>query len=178
MAFKWITIDRGSLKTVNADVSTTSLSSSMSQKDELKIGDRVIVSSLQGSKTGVLKYQGPTHFAGGEWYGVELDEPLGKNDGSVNGKRCAFPLSNLVRKIPLSLHRILYRTRRLRDQSNLSVGPQEIIALGSCMKDHEKVFSFSVFIARIKLFYWVIKIRKLVIINQVRISSIISNLGF
>lgn len=79
---------------MNADVSTTSLSSSVSQraKDELKIGDRVIVSSMQGSKTGVLKYQGPTDFAGGEWYGVELDEPIGKNDGSVCGKRCAFPL--------------------------------------------------------------------------------------
>ncbi|XP_070153045.1 CAP-Gly domain-containing linker protein 1 isoform X4 [Polyergus mexicanus] len=69
------------------NVSTTSLSSSMSQRDELKIGDRVIVSSMQGSKTGILRYQGPTDFAGGEWYGVELDEPLGKNDGSVNGKR-------------------------------------------------------------------------------------------
>lgn len=89
-------------KTMGADVSMTSLSSMMSQKDELKIGDRVIVSSMQGSKTGVLKYQGPTHFAGGEWYGVELDEPLGKNDGSVNGKRCAFPLSNLVKKNPPS----------------------------------------------------------------------------
>ncbi|KAL6426804.1 hypothetical protein ACFW04_009253 [Cataglyphis niger] len=69
------------------NVSTTSLSSSVSQRDELKIGDRVIVSSMQGSKTGVLRYQGPTDFAGGEWYGVELDEPLGKNDGSVSGKR-------------------------------------------------------------------------------------------
>ncbi|XP_029668458.1 restin homolog isoform X2 [Formica exsecta] len=69
------------------NVSTTSLSSSMSQRDELKIGDRVIASSMQGSKTGILRYQGPTDFAGGEWYGVELDEPLGKNDGSVNGKR-------------------------------------------------------------------------------------------
>ncbi|XP_072747048.1 uncharacterized protein Clip-190 isoform X3 [Anoplolepis gracilipes] len=69
------------------NVSTTSLSSSVSQRDKLELGDRVIVSSMQGSKTGVLKYQGPTDFAGGEWYGVQLDEPLGKNDGSVCGKR-------------------------------------------------------------------------------------------
>ncbi|XP_029160985.1 CAP-Gly domain-containing linker protein 2 isoform X3 [Nylanderia fulva] len=71
------------------NVSTTSLSSSVSQraKDDLKIGDRVIVSAMQGSKTGVLRYQGPTDFAGGEWYGIELDEPIGKNDGSVSGKR-------------------------------------------------------------------------------------------
>jgi len=120
---------------VSADVSTTSLSSSMSQKDELKIGDRVIVSSMQGSKTGVLKYQGPTHFAGGEWYGVELDEPLGKNDGSVNGKRCAFPCRISSKNIPLSLHRILYYTRCLRDQSKLSIALQKIIELASCMKD-------------------------------------------
>lgn len=81
--------DRASLKTVNADASTTSLSST---RGELRINDRVIVSSSQGSKTGILRYQGPTEFAAGEWCGVELDEPIGKNDGSVNDKRCASPL--------------------------------------------------------------------------------------
>ncbi|KAK2581230.1 hypothetical protein KPH14_008024 [Odynerus spinipes] len=68
------------------NTSTTSLSSTVSQRD-LKIGDRVIVSSSQGSKTGVLRYLGTTEFAPGEWCGVELDEPLGKNDGSVADKR-------------------------------------------------------------------------------------------
>ncbi|XP_015175088.1 PREDICTED: restin homolog isoform X3 [Polistes dominula] len=68
------------------NASTTSLSSTVSQRD-LKIGERVIVSSSQGSKTGVLRYMGITEFASGEWCGIELDEPLGKNDGSVNDKR-------------------------------------------------------------------------------------------
>ncbi|XP_011684340.1 PREDICTED: CAP-Gly domain-containing linker protein 2 isoform X2 [Wasmannia auropunctata] len=68
------------------NTSTTSLSST-TPRGELRIGERVIVSSSQGSKTGVLRYQGSTEFAGGEWCGVELDEPLGKNDGSVNDKR-------------------------------------------------------------------------------------------
>nr|XP_034182737.1 restin homolog isoform X2 [Osmia lignaria] len=68
------------------NASTTSLSSTMSQRD-LRIGDRVIVSSSQGSKTGVLRYMGPTEFAPGEWCGVELDDPIGKNDGSVGDKR-------------------------------------------------------------------------------------------
>ncbi|XP_026295575.1 restin homolog isoform X2 [Apis mellifera] len=68
------------------NASMTSLSSTVSQRD-LRIGDRVIVSSSQGSKTGVLRYYGTTEFAVGEWCGVELDDPIGKNDGSVNDKR-------------------------------------------------------------------------------------------
>ncbi|KAK0174793.1 hypothetical protein PV327_010522 [Microctonus hyperodae] len=68
------------------NTSTTSLSSMVSHRD-LKLGDRVIVSSSQGSKTGVLRYIGETEFAAGEWCGVELDDPVGKNDGSVADKR-------------------------------------------------------------------------------------------
>lgn len=47
----------------------------------------MIVMSSQGSKAGTLRYIGATEFAAGEWCGVELDDPLGKNDGSVEGKR-------------------------------------------------------------------------------------------
>ncbi|XP_076674021.1 cytoplasmic linker protein 190 isoform X3 [Andrena cerasifolii] len=68
------------------NASTTSLSSTVSQRD-LRIGERVIVSSSQGSKTGVLRYLGITDFAAGEWCGVELDDPVGKNDGSIGDKR-------------------------------------------------------------------------------------------
>ena len=45
----------------------------------LKLGERVIVASATtGTKTGTLRYMGPTDFAAGEWAGVELDGPLGK----------------------------------------------------------------------------------------------------
>ncbi|XP_045532358.1 restin homolog isoform X2 [Pieris brassicae] len=74
----------GSIRSVvsskmNASISTTT--------GDLRMGDRVIVSSSRGSKAGILRYVGVTEFATGVWAGVELDDPIGKNDGSVEGKR-------------------------------------------------------------------------------------------
>merc|ERR1712071_454090 len=53
-------------------------------KVPFKKEDRVIVS---GSKIGNVKYIGTTEFSEGIWVGVELDQPNGKNDGSVKDKR-------------------------------------------------------------------------------------------
>ncbi|XP_072316130.1 CAP-Gly domain-containing linker protein 3 [Eucyclogobius newberryi] len=50
----------------------------------LKLGNRVL---LDNQKVGTLRFCGPTEFASGLWVGVELDEPEGKNDGSVGGVR-------------------------------------------------------------------------------------------
>uniref|UniRef100_A0A1A9ZN83 CAP-Gly domain-containing protein n=1 Tax=Glossina pallidipes TaxID=7398 RepID=A0A1A9ZN83_GLOPL len=52
--------------------------------EQFIIGQRVWVG---GIRPGQIAYIGETHFAPGEWAGVVLDEPNGKNDGCVAGKR-------------------------------------------------------------------------------------------
>ena len=52
--------------------------------NKLSVGDQVLVG---GIKEGILRYLGPTEFAKGIWVGVELPEPMGKNDGAISGKR-------------------------------------------------------------------------------------------
>jgi hypothetical protein len=46
------------------------------------LGDRVLVF---GEKKGILRFIGSTHFESGEWCGIELDLPEGKNDGQILG---------------------------------------------------------------------------------------------
>lgn len=53
----------------------------------MNVGSRVLTKSGPGT----IRFRGQTAFAEGEWLGVELDEPTGKNDGSVNGERY-FPV--------------------------------------------------------------------------------------
>lgn len=49
----------------------------------LSLGTRVQVTA----GVGYVRFVGQTAFAAGKWVGVELDEPTGKNDGSVAGQR-------------------------------------------------------------------------------------------
>jgi dynactin 1 len=50
---------------------------------KLNLGDRVDVNGVAGT----IRFVGTTAFALGKWVGVELDEPNGKNDGTVVGKK-------------------------------------------------------------------------------------------
>ncbi|XP_054916596.1 CAP-Gly domain-containing linker protein 1-like [Poeciliopsis prolifica] len=84
-------------RTVNSTESVSNLSDPDSLKkvrQELRLGDRVcnfgyynFSAQVGGTKAGVVRFLGETDFAKGEWCGVELDEPLGKNDGAVAGAR-------------------------------------------------------------------------------------------
>lgn len=51
---------------------------------EFTVGERIWVN---GNKPGYVKFIGGTQFAPGQWAGIVLDEPIGKNDGSVAGIR-------------------------------------------------------------------------------------------
>ncbi|KAI2624674.1 CAP-Gly domain-containing protein [Hypomontagnella submonticulosa] len=42
---------------------------------------------LSDGRNAIVRYVGQTHFAAGDWVGVELEDDSGKNDGSVQGER-------------------------------------------------------------------------------------------
>jgi len=55
----------------------------------IQVGSRCQVESAEPGfhKRGTVRYVGTTKFASALWVGVEYDEPIGKNDGSVQGER-------------------------------------------------------------------------------------------
>jgi len=52
--------------------------------DTVRVGSRVVTDS---GKRGIVRYMGEVKFAPGNWVGLELDQPTGMNDGSVQGVR-------------------------------------------------------------------------------------------
>ena len=63
---------------------TASENSQEASEKAFLVGDRVLV---DGTKLGTIAFYGSTEFAKGEWAGVTLDAPEGKNDGTVAGVR-------------------------------------------------------------------------------------------
>ena len=51
---------------------------------EFEVGQTV---ELGDGQVGVVQFAGSTHFAPGDWVGIVFDDPIGKNDGSVQGQR-------------------------------------------------------------------------------------------
>lgn len=57
------------------------------------VGDRVwIEGSIKDSAT--VRYYGPTKFASGEWVGLELDNKVGKNNGTIDGIKYFDPMNH------------------------------------------------------------------------------------
>ncbi|TDH67467.1 hypothetical protein CCR75_001610 [Bremia lactucae] len=50
---------------------------------EVEVGARV---AFGAGKTGIVRFIGETDFASGEWVGIELERPEGKNNGELNGR--------------------------------------------------------------------------------------------
>ena len=71
------------------------------------VNQTVTVARENGDRDrGVVRFQGHTAFADGEWFGVELFERTGRNDGSINGVpyfQCQMGFGIFVRETSISL---------------------------------------------------------------------------
>jgi hypothetical protein len=69
---------------VNSDSDNyrSKVSSTLKELNESSVGRRVLVG---GEQKGLLRFFGRTHFQPGLWCGIELDEPVGRHAGQVEG---------------------------------------------------------------------------------------------
>ena len=56
----------------------------MPDLSDFQVGQTV---ELTGGVKATLQFVGETHFATGDWIGIELEDDSGKNDGSIGGVR-------------------------------------------------------------------------------------------
>ncbi|KAI9489455.1 CAP Gly-rich domain-containing protein [Zychaea mexicana] len=75
----------------------------------IKIGDRCEVALSEDAlnrRRGTVRFVGTTEFQPGVWVGVQYDEPMGKNDGTVQGTRyfsCPPKYGAFVRPIKVTV---------------------------------------------------------------------------
>ena len=88
------------------------------------LGKRVVFTSGQDKKQkyGVLRYVGEPEFSEGVWCGVVLDQPQGKNNGSVHGIRYFTCESNYGVFVPLNKVEVDASTRQSRSRPNSQPG--------------------------------------------------------
>ncbi|RLN44916.1 hypothetical protein BBJ29_001833 [Phytophthora kernoviae] len=74
---------------------------------ELELGCKV---AFGVGKTGIVRFVGETDFANGEWVGIELERPEGKNNGELNGRECpeASQSSAIRRKLQFDASAVHY----------------------------------------------------------------------
>lgn len=54
---------------------------------DIPLGTKAEATAGTSTVRGTVRFCGETSFAKGRWIGMELEEPRGKNDGSVAGTR-------------------------------------------------------------------------------------------
>ncbi|RWS23984.1 hypothetical protein B4U80_09650 [Leptotrombidium deliense] len=86
--FQTYSLPKRPAKTITKVSQTTTTVDGPVGMGPLKVGDKVFVNSSKGVLGGRLRYLGKTDFSSGYWAGVQLDEPMGKNDGAY--KLCLF----------------------------------------------------------------------------------------
>jgi len=71
------------------------------KRESVTVGSRCLVEApKQPIRRGEVMYVGKVHFKEGVWVGIKLDEPCGKNNGSVEGKayfKCANKYGSFVK---------------------------------------------------------------------------------
>lgn len=67
-------------KNKSQQVADESSESAGKRSNDFSVGDRVLVNTDHqiSNKSGSIRYIGKTHIRYGVWFGIELDEPIGK----------------------------------------------------------------------------------------------------
>lgn len=111
------------------------------------VGSKVHVNSKQCN--GSIMFIGPTDFKEGIWYGVKLDKPNGKNNGSAKGRkyfRCKDKHGTFVQASQISLlgggggggKRTSVKSAHIKSKSKTSKTSHQMASVSAILKDDSK----------------------------------------